>query len=205
MSEPDRITAHTKITAHAAQAVELLMIALRDKPRVAAIASAFGTQAQAIEDALFGVLSVTLDNAVGNALDQAGAIVGAARGALDDTDFRAVVRATIRARRSSGTAPDVIAVMKLAVGARPFVFTAGGATICVELTDTPPVDPQVLADLVEIAVAAGIGYCVVSPVGDPADAFTFSTDPLLELVDSARGWGDDAIPGTGGELAGAFV
>lgn len=205
MSEPDRITAHTKITEHAAQAVELLMVALRNKTRVAAIASAFGTQAQAIEDALFDVLSVTLDNAVGDALDQAGQLVGAPRGTLDDTDYRAVVRATIRARRSSGTGPDVIAVVKLAIGATPFVFTAGGATVCVELDDIPPVDPQVLADLVEIAVGAGIGYCVVAPLGDIADAFTFSTDPLVELADGARGWGDNASPGSGGELAGAYV
>jgi hypothetical protein len=205
MSEPNRITAHTKITEHATQAVDLLMIALRDKPRVAAIANAFGVQAQAIEDALFDVLSITLDNAVGDALNQAGALVGAPRGVLDDTDYRAVVRATIRARRSSGTGPDVIAVMKPALGATPFVFTAGGATVCVELTDVSPVDPQVLADLVEIAVAAGFGYCVVAPAGLLTDAFTFSTSPLVALPDAALGFGDDAFPGSGGALAGAYV
>lgn len=205
MSEPDRITEHTRIADHAQRAVDSLMSALRSKARVAALASALGVRAQLVEDALWAVLTLSIDSAEGAQLDQFGAIVGQPRSALDDADYRPVLRAAIRARRSCGTGPDVIAVCKLALGTVPFVFTASGATVCVELMDTPPFNPQVLADLVEIAVGAGIGYCVVAPADDIADAFTFSTDTLLELADGARGWDDAATPGAGGALAGAYV
>ena len=205
MSEPDRVTEHTRIADHAQRAVDALMSALRSKARVSALASTLGARAQLVEDALWAVLSIAIDTAVGDALDQLGAIVGQLRGALDDTDYRPVIRAAIRARRSSGTGPDVIAVAQLALGATPFTYTAGGASVCIELEDIPPFDPQVLADLIEIAVAAGIGHCVVAPVGDPADAFTFSDDAFVVLADGARGFGDDLSPGSGGELAGAYV
>ena len=205
MSEPDRITEHTKITEHAALSAELLMSALRSKARVSAIARSIGTQAQSVEDALWSTLTISIDTSVGEQLDQIGAILGQPRGPLGDTDYRPVLRAAIRARRSSGTGPDVIAVVKLALGLVPFSFVASGASVCVEVLDVCPFDPQVLADLVELAVAAGIGYCVVAPASVLADAFTFSTDSLLALTDSARGLGDDLSPGSGGELAGAFV
>lgn len=204
-AEPDRITEHTRIADHTQRAIDALMAALRSKDRVRSLASAIGARAQLVEDALWAVLTISIDTAVGAALDQIGEIVGQPRGSLDDTDYKPVLRAAIRARRSSGTGPDVIAVVKLALGATPFAWLAGGASICVELEDVPPFDPQVLADLVEIAVGAGIGYCVVAPVGDTADAFTFSDDPLLALADGARGFGDDLSPGSGGELAGAYV
>lgn len=205
MSEPDRITEHARIADHAQRAVDSLMSALRSKSRVAALAATLGARAQLVEDALWAVLTISIDSAVGAALDQIGELVGQPRGVLDDTDYRPVLRAAIRARRSSGTGPDVIAVVQLALGATPFAWMAGGASVCVELEDVPPFDPQVLADLVEIAVGAGIGYCVVAPVGDPADAFTFSDDSLLAIADGARGLGDDLSPGSGGELAGAYV
>lgn len=204
-TEPNRITEHTKITEHVELSVEPLMPALRSKARVSAIARSIGSQAQSIEDALWSTLTLSIDTAIGEQLDQIGAILGQPRGPLDDTDYRPVLRAAIRARRSSGTGPDVIAVVQLALGATPFAWMAGGASVCVELEDVPPFDPQVLADLVEIAVGAGIGYCVVAPVGDPADAFTFSDDSLLAIADGARGLGDDLSPGSGGELAGAYV
>lgn len=204
-TEPDRITEHTKITEHAAQSVELLMSALRDKPRVAALARAHGTQSQAIEDALWAVLTISIDTSVGEQLDQVGAIVGQLRGELDDTDYRPVLRAAIRARRSSGTGPDVIAVCKLALGLTPFTYTAGGASVCVSIDDLAPFDPQVLADLVEIAVGAGIGYCVVAPYGVLGDAFAFSADPLVAEASTGQGFADSLAPGDGGELAGAYT
>ena len=205
MSEPDRVTEHARIADHAQRAVDALMAVLRSKDRVSALASTIGARAQVVEDALWAVLTISIDSSVGAALDQIGELVGQLRGALDDTDYRPVLRAAIRARRSRGTGPDVIAVVKLALGATPFAWLAGGASVCVELEDVPPFDPQVLADLVEIAVGAGIGYCVVAPVGDVADAFTFSDDSLLAVADGARGFGDDLSPGSGGELAGAYV
>ena len=205
MSEPNTITEHTKITDHAARALATLMGALRSKPRMAALANDLGTRAQLVEDALWSVLALTLDNAEDNALEQYGELVGQRRGALDNAAYRAVLRATVRARMSSGTRPDVIAVVALAVGAIPFTTTNGVASYCVELGAPLTWDPQVLADLLEITVAAGIGHCLVAPFEALSDAFTLSEDAFVATPSTATGFADSSAPGDGGQLVGAYT
>jgi hypothetical protein len=61
---------------------------------------------------LWALLGVTLDNAEGASLDQYGALFAFARGALDDDHYRALLRGLILARRSSGTASELQAIVR---------------------------------------------------------------------------------------------
>ena len=203
--EPDTLTAHSPITDHPSRSVALLMGALRSKSRVAALASAHGARVQQLEDALWSVLALTLENATGDALKQYGELVQVPRGGLpDDSTYRAVLRAAVRARRSSGTGPDLIAVVALAVDGITFSLTHGGASLCVELDAPLAWDPQALADLLELAVGAGIGSCVVAPADLIGDALTFASNALLAEASIPQGFNDAYGTADGGQLAGAY-
>jgi hypothetical protein len=67
----------------------------------------------------------TIDNAIGQQLDDLGALVGEPRNGLDDDTYRRRVRARITVHRSKGTLEDVVTVTKL-------IVSDGAAAIRVE-------------------------------------------------------------------------
>ncbi len=205
MSEPDRITAHTRIADHAAEAKALVMSALRDKPAIAAIVAALARQVQQVEDAQWAVISITIASGEGDALDQYGELLEQSRSGLTDANYRPVLRATALARRSRAITEDVLSMIRAALGAVAFTYAGGGASVCLEVLDVIPYDPAILARLLRESVGAGIGNCVLVPPAALSSCFTFASDSVLDSTSSTQGLGDDGNPATGGQLTGAYA
>lgn len=102
-----------QITDHSAKALARLMQKLKGKPLIEGLITASSTGFQTLEDTLWSMYLITVDNATGDALDQFGAIVGQARGdAADDTDYRLMIKARVQANRSHGTVENILAVFR---------------------------------------------------------------------------------------------
>lgn len=211
MAEPNRVATHTQITDHVAAGLLRVMETLRSKPRVAAWVAAYLAEVQAVEDALWALFASSLATATGAALDQLGALLGLARGAMtDDAIYRAALRAVARARRSSSTAADLTAVAALLFGASPssppdplpFTYREGGASVAIEPHEIPAVPAAVAAAVLALAKAAGVQLAVFDPPAVEGNLFAFSTDPLRPLFGDASAGLSTTGMGTGGQLTG---
>jgi hypothetical protein len=207
VSEPDRIDAHTKIVDHVDGGLALFYRQFADKEKLKSLVRAWLTQVQAIEDAAWDILSITLDNAEDDALDQYGELLLFSRGALTSTEYRAILKAIARARKSSATPEDVIAVAKLALSSSSFIYDEGAASIVIEPHQPIGTPPDTfgagVAYVLRLAKPGGVRVALIDPPRAETDLFTFSTSRFLEEVDSSRGWSDVA-ESTGGYLTGVL-
>jgi hypothetical protein len=200
--EPDHVAEVTQVTDHAARGYALLMRALRgDRPLVAALLRALLRQTQDAEDAMWALLTLTLDTATGAALDQFGELLGERRDpGLSDDVYRDVLRAVILANRSGGTGNELIAIGHLLFGNLFGDFTLeesfpAGVLLEPEFAmRAPDASMRVLRK----AKAGGVKLELIDP---PAEAawFTFAVG-LSEQADNARGWGDAVDDTLGGRL-----
>jgi hypothetical protein len=199
--EPDHVAAIAPITDHEARGVALLMRALRDKALVVAILRAALRQVQSLEDATWALLTLTLDNATGAALDQFGELLGERRdtGLADDV-YRDVLRATILANRSNGTGNELLAICHLLFGALFGGFTleeSFPAGVLVE-PEFAMRAPDASMRVLRKAKSGGVKLELIDP---PTEAawFTFAVG-IVEQPDNARGWGDAVDDTLGGRL-----
>lgn len=87
----------------------------RGKRRIEALVRGLADGTQLLEDLLYDVLqSTVLDSSTGALLDQWGALAGELRGPLDDTVYRQLIRARIKANVSDGTVEDMIEIYQIA-------------------------------------------------------------------------------------------
>ena len=101
----------SKIDDHAGEALARLPQQFADKPNVEKMINALAVPAQALEAALWQLLTErTIDTAVGTQLDELGAIVGEDRSGRDDTTYRRYIRARVLANKSQGLNSDIIKV-----------------------------------------------------------------------------------------------
>jgi hypothetical protein len=84
-------------------------------PNVQALAMAWLTEFQGIENAAFGVIyGRLLKYAVGETLDELGDLVGQLRGGLPDNQYRIAIGLKILANASSGTPEDLLEIALIA-------------------------------------------------------------------------------------------
>jgi hypothetical protein len=202
------------VTEHEAEALARLALQYVGKPRLEALLRSYVGQVQALEDALWQLATLrSVDTAEGWFLDALGAIVGAERHGLNDADYRAIVRATIRANVSDGGVEDIYAVAVAALGA-PAAPAArlrayAPASFVLWLLVPPAFDPRLLADLVMRATDAGVGAQVVAPtaplgVANPASFQLAAADDAPAYAE-LRGFTSAVDPSLGvGRLARAF-
>ena len=109
MSEPDHVAALAPITDHVAGGLALLTQRWRDKPTVRAILGAWLAEVQAVENALWSVVVLTIATATDDQLAQYGRLLGVADpgGGL----YHSMIRGAALAIRSSGTGDEVRAVL----------------------------------------------------------------------------------------------
>ena len=189
MSEPTRILAHARDAAHVAEGLALVITQLRGKPAFEAVLSSWLTQVQAVEDALWGLYALAIDNSSAHALDQLGALLGQPRPVgLGDVPYRKVLRAATIALTSSGTGDELLAAMHALIGSWAFTMTpVYPATVLFEPDAAPDVPASVMASVLRRVKSGGVGLQVVDvPSGD---AFVFSADETLE-TDVDTGFGD---------------
>lgn len=198
--EADRITAHEKVADHVSAGLALLAQQFRDKAGVEGLAAAWLAQVQDLEDVLWALLEQSaIDDAEGDRLDQVGDLLGLPRGALaDDADYRAVLRAGARARKSNGRPEDVIEVAGLALGAVDFDYVEGAASIAIEPRAPVGFDGAALIAVLRLAKCAGVQIQAFDPPAAESLLFTFSTS-LLPQADASRGL-SDVTQAAGGKL-----
>lgn len=202
MSEPDRVASHAKIGDHVTVGLSRLVSKLRGKPAMDALLSSWLVEVQAVEDALWQVLTeTTLDASVGAQLDQLGAIVGCGRDALGDEPYRMLLRTQILANRSNGTGDELLAILAVLSGgdgATTLTEHAPAAMVIGRSAPWPVVSVELVAAAIRRAKSAGVRVLVEDlPAGD---VFTLAPDEDL-VVDAFLGL-SDAGGTSGGQLAG---
>ena len=170
-------------------------------PRFEELLRIYCEQAQEVEDAVWQIAEDSVSTAVGVQLDGFGSIVGADREGLSDDDYRALIRATIVANRSEGTAPDLFSIIVAALaldapGLARLEFYPPAAYV-VEILNPPAFDAEILHGLLQRGTAAGVrGITIVSdePVGTRLRLSRAGDFPAFAAV---TGLDSAATPGTG--------
>ena len=104
------------IADHKSRAVGSLLSQHQRRPRIRSLIESLAEGAQANEDEGFDVLvSTTLTAAQGANLDEWGALVGEARGDLEDADYRVFISARIKVNNTTGTTDEILAIWALLV------------------------------------------------------------------------------------------
>lgn len=199
MTEPARILAHARDAAHVAEGLALVITQLRGKPAFEAVLSSWLVQVQAVEDALWGLYALAIDNSSAHALDQLGAILGQPRPAsLGDVPYRKVLHAATIALTSSGTGDELLAAMHKLIGSWDFTMTlASPATVLFEPDAASDVPAATMASVLRRVKSGGVGLQVVDvPSGD---VFAFAAGEVPE-TDADTGFSD-----TGGLVGGQLV
>lgn len=206
MTEANAVTEVAQITDHEGEGLALLPAQLR-KPNVESLVTALMGPVQDFEDAAFPLVSLGIDSSSAHALTQLGELLGLRRldaTTITDARFRVALHAWVRAMRSSGTMPDIDAVMEILVGAATGwtseeIFPAA---ILVEPDDALLTDDGYVAAIARAVRAGGVELQVICP--PTGDAFTFAVgDEELE-AGTDTGFADlsGVTPVDGGELAG---
>ena len=199
MTEPSRILAHARDAAHVAEGLALVITQLRGKPAFEAVLSSWLTQVQAVEDALWGLYALAIDNSSAHALDQLGALLGQPRPVnLGDVPYRKVLHAATIALTSSGTGDELLAAMHALIGSWDFTMAlAFPATVLFEPDEASDVPAAVMASVLRRVKSGGVGLQVVDvPSGD---VFAFAAGEVPE-TDVDTGFSD-----TGGLVGGQLV
>lgn len=197
MTEPDRIEAHTQVTDHEDGGVALLTRQFR-KPAIEAVLRSWLAQVQDLEDAFWALLVNGLDNAVGAQLDQIGDLLGRPRAGLADAVYLKLLRATALAIRSSGTGPELVAILDLLRGSVVTTLTEPPiATVKVSPASHLSFPTELLLEVLVRAKATGVRLLVEDiPSGD---AFMFASGAVTE-TDADHGFSN-----TGGLVGGQLV
>lgn len=106
-----------------------------EKPNIAAVLSAFLDQVQDLENASFEVIeNTTLANSEGAQLDGIGKIVGEERQGRSDADYQKALSARILVNISSGTIPELIAIVQAMVGLLITIMVTEASPAAFDLT-----------------------------------------------------------------------
>lgn len=202
--EPDRVATIAHVTDHVA--VGLARLTDRwQRPVIRAVLSAWLSEVQELEDAAWELLSLTIETASGDALDQYGVILGTPNPGVSTALYRALLSAAALAIRSSGTGPELLAVLEqLSVpGESDLVLTlteSFPATLSVEPVSVSAFTAAVLYSVLRRAVAGGVRLLVIDvPEGD-----TFAFSDTDETVDDAERGFSDTAGLVGGQLVGVL-
>ena len=201
MTEPSRITAHAHDTAHAAEGLALLTSALRGKPVMTALLTSWLDEVQAVEDALWSLYGLGIDESSDAALDQLGVVLGHPRpDGLSDALYRRVLHAVVIALRSSGTGDEILRATHALLDSWDFTMVeAFPATVIVEPESALEIPARSILGVLRRVRSGGVGLQVLDvPEGD---TFNFSDDPELSGTDAGRGFSTTAGL-VGGQLVG---
>lgn len=158
-------------TTHAAEARDHLLEQFKKKERIRAVLDAFSVQIQDLERVFFDLLENRwIDTATGAQLDGLGAIVGEPRQGRNDEDYRLAIRARVLINKSSGTVPELLAILSL--------LLPGGAFQLIEYF--PAAFVVELLNSLDLVIISG--------------AHTGANDASI-LTDSSQAWGVDALVG----------
>jgi hypothetical protein len=194
-----------KISDHVEQAQDRLVEQFKPKPTVNDLIEVYTLGLQTIEDELIRLLNErTLESAVGQQLDNLGAIVGQPREGRTDEEYRLWISARRLIANSNGTPDDHLRLIKTVLPAStslyiPF-YPAGYQIRSYGLGEGNGAQlEQILWTIKPAGVAFGYHY-------SDADVSTlFTLGDAVIVQDPLQGLGDTANPSTGGGLTSVFT
>jgi len=193
-------------TTHAADALGLLITYFQDegKTKLHALLGSYIQQIQLIEDASFELLlGRRVDNAAGELLDFLGRLVGIERLGYADATYRLLVRARIRINLTSTTGDELLAIVRFAAQSTNVVLREYyPASFVIELQGELLEDLGIVAYLISLSRAAGVGGQTIYSMASIDETFAFATGATPET--EANGWAD-AAQASGGKLAGVVI
>lgn len=201
------MTDPAQIVDHSDRGVGRLLAKLQGKPRLAAFLRSWIDSAQELEDVVFAMRTMMLvSDATGWWLDRLGAIVGERRRGRTDDIYRVWVAARTLVNRSSGTGPQLIAIVKAVVAEDSTVYVEDQypAAMLVHVYGETDIDTgNALAELLQQARCPGV-RCVLHWSVDPeADVFRFADALSVSDTDVDYGFGSGVLSivndGRGGE------
>lgn len=149
---------------HVGQGLGLLLNQFKNKPRLAAWATAYLRQCQLLEDAIYDVMIKRLiDNATGIRLDVIGKIVGEPRSDRDDPTYKIFIFARIRVNRSRGALIDVLEVIAMITATPLLLREYQPACIAIEMLAIPDRDPVLIYIILRDTKAGGVKLSMISP------------------------------------------
>jgi len=179
----------TEKTTHVDEAVLLPVEQFRGKPKLAAFLTAFVNQLQELEAVFFDLMEDRwLDTAVGAQLDGLGEIVGVERLGLDDTDYRAAIRAKIRFNLSSGTIPDNTTILPLLISNSFEIVEWFPAAFDVVVSDAFTETASVIAK--QLSKAAGVRAYLEYTKVDDDNTFSFADGDTAQ-TDADKGFAEE--------------
>ncbi len=187
-----------KITTHAADAVARLLEQFRTGTTMPALVRAFANQAQAAEDALWGVLVLRrLSNATGAQLDVLGRVLGQPREGRADANYVLWLRARMLLNLGSGRPEDLLAIFSAVVQGSTGLQLEEQfpASIVLRIGSASTVDPAQAAAILQLAKAGGVKAVLESATS--IDTTSFAMDP------NGAGF-DDGTGTVGGTFAEAY-
>ena len=175
----------TYIVDHAKRALALLGSKVRSVEYVEEIVRALANEVQVLEDAIYDVaISRSVEGAYGAQLDLLGNLVGEPREGLTDILYRRFIAGAIQVRRSTGTGPQIIELVRTLTGSTDVrLINGGGAGYIVEYAVPVTIGGSLrnrVKDRITRATAAGVGVQlveVVAPSRLDGDGFILDIAP----------------------------
>lgn len=211
---------------HGDAAVNRLVEQFRGKPRIEAFLRALCEPMNDLDQAFVDMITKTsIDNAVGDQLEQLRKKVGQPPADVPTETMRAFIRARIRTNKSSGLGNQILQIARLvlkAYAAQPAVLAAGdlrirahnhgyaGATLEIQGVDLDwTLADFLLHSFLQVAIGTAIDVQLVffvqhGAVYDDHSARPFTLGDVNAAVAEGLGLGDVNDPTTGGVLAAAM-
>jgi hypothetical protein len=190
-----------RIDDHVTSGILKLIPPFWGKPRITAGLQGFLLEVQELEDVIFDFMNARLlGNATGWSLKMLGKIVGQQNHGWSDELFRTMIRARIRANRSTGKIKDVLAVAHLIFGgSTPIAWLdLGWAGLRLIVPGIERADTAIPAKLLlPITRAAGVGLELVTNSQDADRLLGYSVSDL-PASGTRIGWGTVTDSSVGG-------
>lgn len=155
-----------QITDHAARAVARLRGQFDKSPHIQALTEIIGDEIQLAENLLYALLiGRRVDTAIGDPLNQIGAVVGVARLGRTDTEYRRIIKVAILARRSDGGAEQIIDIASQLAGATVQYIQEGEARFRLSYVSDEALAGDYLDEalrLIGMAVSGGVAWSLTA-------------------------------------------
>ncbi len=190
-------------TEHVEKALARFVEQFKNATNTQALVSALVDELQEIDAALWQLYTQRwVDLAEVVQLDNLGAIVGQEREARDDVEYRLWIKARVFANRSNGHPDDTLHILELIQPSADIEVEPTYPAAYLVHVYGATTSAQSIYNILTLAKPAGVRMNLLSDVDD-ANSFAFSdTANTLVPGDTARGFGDDGNPATGGQLIG---
>lgn len=181
------------VTTHRADAIGRLVSQYKNKPSMESLAGIIGARSQTLEDVVWELVTLrVIGSGVGAQLDDLGAILGEARQARSDSDFRIYLAARILLNKCSGTPEQllelfvkVLSVANPGQGVTLLEIYPAALAMVLEPTASDSM-ATALAILLKKARPSAINGQVIWAPQTPPTTFTLA---LQLVLSSGAGWG----------------